>query len=90
MEENKRHFRTIFRQFVTGNPFNPALFPAEPAPAAPCGSNNSSPSTDTMNKEIILQMSNPFDALVRKTQADHFRGVTKLIARAIRTSPQPL
>jgi hypothetical protein len=27
MEENKAHFRTIFRQFVAGHPFNPALFP---------------------------------------------------------------
>lgn len=25
MEENKMHFRTIFRQFVSGHPFNPAL-----------------------------------------------------------------
>jgi hypothetical protein len=36
MEENKRHFRTIFRQFVSGYPFNPSLFPEEPgAGAAP-------------------------------------------------------
>ena len=34
MEENKRHFRTIFRQFVTGYPFNPAIFPGEPASGA--------------------------------------------------------
>jgi hypothetical protein len=34
MEENKRHFRTIFRQFVSGYPFNPSLFPAEPEEAA--------------------------------------------------------
>lgn len=27
MEENKAHFRTIFRQFVAEHPFNPALFP---------------------------------------------------------------
>ncbi|MBV6809691.1 AAA family ATPase [Xanthomonas campestris pv. pennamericanum] len=27
MEENKAHFRTVFRRFVTGHPFNPALFP---------------------------------------------------------------
>ncbi|AUT62896.1 AAA family ATPase [Paraburkholderia terrae] len=26
MAENKAHFRTIFRQFVAGHPFNPALF----------------------------------------------------------------
>lgn len=29
MDENKRHFRTIFRQFVTGYPFNPVLFISE-------------------------------------------------------------
>lgn len=29
MEENKKHFRTIFNQFVAGHPFNPALFQAE-------------------------------------------------------------
>jgi len=27
MEENKVHFRTVFRRFVAGHPFNPALFP---------------------------------------------------------------
>lgn len=27
MEENKGHFRTIFRQFIAAHPFNPALFP---------------------------------------------------------------
>jgi AAA domain len=27
MEENKAHFRTIFRRFVSGHPFNPTLFP---------------------------------------------------------------
>lgn len=27
MEENKTHFRTIFRQFIAGHPFNPELFP---------------------------------------------------------------
>jgi energy-coupling factor transporter ATP-binding protein EcfA2 len=27
MEENKAHFRTIFRQFIAVHPFNPALFP---------------------------------------------------------------
>jgi wobble nucleotide-excising tRNase len=27
MEENKALFRTIFRQFIGGHPFNPALFP---------------------------------------------------------------
>lgn len=26
MEENKAHFRTIFRQFIAGHPFNPILF----------------------------------------------------------------
>lgn len=40
MEENKRHFRTIFRQFVTGYPFNPTLFPAEPGPGAGSGENS--------------------------------------------------
>ncbi|MCY1381857.1 hypothetical protein D9M69_698150 [compost metagenome] len=29
MEENKDHFRTIFRQFIAGHPFNPDLFPSE-------------------------------------------------------------
>lgn len=29
MEENKAHFRTIFRQFIAGHPFNSALFPSE-------------------------------------------------------------
>lgn len=29
MEENKAHFRTIFRQFIAGHPFNPTLFPSE-------------------------------------------------------------
>jgi wobble nucleotide-excising tRNase len=29
MEENKAHFRTIFRQFIAGHPFNPTLFPIE-------------------------------------------------------------
>jgi len=27
MEENKAHFRMIFRQFTAGYPFNPTLFP---------------------------------------------------------------
>jgi len=27
VEENKTHFRTVFRQFVAGHPFNPTLFP---------------------------------------------------------------
>jgi len=27
MEENKAYFRTIFRQFITGHPFNRTLFP---------------------------------------------------------------
>jgi hypothetical protein len=31
MEENKAHFRTIFRQFITGHPFNSALFPRDAA-----------------------------------------------------------
>lgn len=31
MEENKGHFRTIFRQFIAMYPFNPALFPAQPS-----------------------------------------------------------
>jgi hypothetical protein len=30
MEENKAHFRTIFRQFIAVHPFNPALFPSQP------------------------------------------------------------
>lgn len=29
MEENKAYFQTIFRQFIAGHPFNPALFPSE-------------------------------------------------------------
>jgi wobble nucleotide-excising tRNase len=29
MEENKTHFKTIFRQFIAGYPFNPALFKSE-------------------------------------------------------------
>lgn len=29
MEENKKHFRAIFSQFVAGHPFNPALFPTD-------------------------------------------------------------
>ena len=39
MEENKNHFRKIFRQFIAHHPFNPALFPSAsalapiPAPA---------------------------------------------------------
>jgi len=28
MEENKEHFRAVFRQFITQHPFNPALFPS--------------------------------------------------------------
>ena len=35
MEENKEHFRKIFRQFIGSHPFNPALFPSPPAPPAP-------------------------------------------------------
>lgn len=27
MEENKAHFRSVFRRFVAGHPFNPTLFP---------------------------------------------------------------
>lgn len=30
MEENKAHFRTVFRQFISEHPFNPALFPSQP------------------------------------------------------------
>jgi len=33
MEENKNHFRKIFRLFITQHPFNPTLFPNKPAPA---------------------------------------------------------
>jgi hypothetical protein len=33
MEENKEHFRKIFRLFITQHPFNPTLFSNEPAPA---------------------------------------------------------
>jgi len=33
MEENKNHFRKIFRQFIANHPFNPALFPNAPASA---------------------------------------------------------
>lgn len=32
MEENKKHFRKIFRQFIAHHPFNPALFPSRTAP----------------------------------------------------------
>ena len=32
MEENKNHFRKIFRQFIAHHPFNPTLFPSAPAP----------------------------------------------------------
>ena len=33
MEENKNHFRKIFRLFITQHPFNPTLFSNEPASA---------------------------------------------------------
>jgi hypothetical protein len=29
MEENKAHFRTIFRQFIAGHPFNTALLQSD-------------------------------------------------------------
>lgn len=32
MEENKNHFRKIFRQFIATHPFNTALFASAPAP----------------------------------------------------------
>ena len=31
LEENKRYFRKILREFINQYPFNPALFPSEPA-----------------------------------------------------------
>lgn len=31
MDENKRHFRKIFKLFITRHPFNPTLFPSESA-----------------------------------------------------------
>ena len=31
LEENKRYFRKILREFIKQYPFNPALFPSEPA-----------------------------------------------------------
>jgi hypothetical protein len=31
MEENKAHFRTIFRQFIAEHPFNPTLFRSQPS-----------------------------------------------------------
>ena len=31
LEENKRHFRKILHEFINRYPFNPALFPSEPA-----------------------------------------------------------
>ena len=34
MEENKGHFRTIFRQFIGAHPFNPELFPPAADPGA--------------------------------------------------------
>ncbi len=33
VEENKRHFRKILHEFISRYPFNPALFPCEPAAA---------------------------------------------------------
>lgn len=33
LEENKRYFREILHSFINRYPFNPALFPAPPAPA---------------------------------------------------------
>lgn len=35
LEENKRYFREILHSFINRYPFNPALFPAPAAPAAP-------------------------------------------------------
>lgn len=35
LEENKNYFRKILRDFITRYPFNPELFPAAPAAAAP-------------------------------------------------------
>jgi wobble nucleotide-excising tRNase len=34
MEENRRYFRKILHDFMNRYPFNPALFPEDPAPAA--------------------------------------------------------
>lgn len=34
LEENKKYFRKILHDFITRYPFNPAIFPAPPAPAA--------------------------------------------------------
>lgn len=34
LEENKNYFRQILHGFINRYPFNPALFPAPPAPAA--------------------------------------------------------
>ena len=31
LEENKRYFRKILHEFINQYPFNPALFPSEPA-----------------------------------------------------------
>ena len=31
LEENKRYFRKILHEFIKQCPFNPALFPSEPA-----------------------------------------------------------
>ena len=33
LEENKRYFRKILHEFIHRYPFNPALFPSEPATA---------------------------------------------------------
>jgi hypothetical protein len=33
LEENKRYFRKILHEFINQYPFNPALFPSEPATA---------------------------------------------------------
>jgi hypothetical protein len=31
MDENKEHFRRILHEFIERYPFNPALFPSDPA-----------------------------------------------------------
>lgn len=34
MDENKKHFRKIFKLFISRHPFNPTLFPSESAPVS--------------------------------------------------------
>jgi wobble nucleotide-excising tRNase len=56
LEENKRYFRKILDDFIKRYPFNPALFPPEPAPvtapaAAPTFPSLSAPATSAATTE---------------------------------------